>query len=104
LLYKRPMVVAYRLGAVTAFLLRTLGLVKVRHFAQPNLLAGEGVVPEFFQEQVTPRNLADAVARWLDDPAAVDALSARFAAIHRELRQDGARGAADAILDLVGSR
>jgi len=104
LLTQRPMVVAYRLGAVTAFLLRTLGLVKVRHFAQPNLLAGEGVVPEFFQEQVTPRNLADAVARWLDDPAAVDPLSARFAAIHRELRQDGARGAADAILDLVGSR
>jgi len=102
LLTQRPMVVAYRLGAMTAFLLRTLGLVKVRHFAQPNLLAGEGVVPEFFQEQVTPRNLASAVGAWLDDPAAVRALAARFAAIHRELRQDGARGAADAILQLLG--
>lgn len=101
LLTQRPMVVAYRLGAVTAFLLRTLGLVKVRHFAQPNLLAGEGVVPEFFQEQVTPENLAAALQAWLDDPAAVASLSARFAAIHAQLRQDGARGAARAILDLL---
>lgn len=104
LLTQRPMVVAYRLGGVTAFLLRTLGLVKVRHFAQPNLLAGEGVVPEFFQEHVTPENLARGLAAWLDDPAAVAALAARFGAIHRELRQDGARAAADAILELTDAR
>ena len=104
LLTQRPMVVAYRLGAVTAFLLRTLGLVKVRHFAQPNLLAGEGVVPEFFQERVTPANLAGALDAWLDDPRAVAALSQRFAAIHLQLRQDGARGAARAILDLLDHR
>jgi lipid-A-disaccharide synthase len=104
LLTQRPMVVAYRLGAITAFLLRTLGLVKVRHFAQPNLLAGEGVVPEFFQEQVTPDNLARAVAAWLDDPAAAVALSRRFAAIHLQLRQDGARAAARAILELLDRR
>ena len=104
LLTQRPMVVAYRLGAVTAFLLRTLGLVKVRHFSQPNLLAGEGVVPEFIQEQVTPENLARAVSAWLDDPAGVATLAARFEAIHRELRQDGARAAADVILELVGTR
>ena len=41
-LFKRPMVVAYRLGAITAFLLRTLGLVKIKHFSQPNLLRGRG--------------------------------------------------------------
>ncbi len=52
LLSGRPMVVAYRVSAVTAFLLRTLGLVKVRYFSQPNLLAGRRLVPEFFQEQV----------------------------------------------------
>ena len=32
------MVVAYRLGAITAFLLRTLRLVKLPYFSQPNLL------------------------------------------------------------------
>jgi lipid-A-disaccharide synthase len=101
LLSKRPMVVAYRLGRLTAFLLRELGIVKVRHFAQPNLLAGEALVPEFFQEQVTPMNLADALQRWLEDPAGVAALTARFATIHDTLRQDGARRAAQAILSLT---
>ncbi|HEX6638860.1 MAG TPA: lipid-A-disaccharide synthase, partial [Steroidobacteraceae bacterium] len=70
-LLARPMVVAYRLGAITAFLLRTLKLVKTRHFSQPNLLAGKELVPEFFQEAATPQNLSAALARWLDHPEEV---------------------------------
>lgn len=101
MLSKRPMVVAYRLGRLTAFLLRELGVVKVRHFAQPNLLAGERLVPEFFQEQATPAALADALRHWLDHPDEVEALQRRFRALHEGLRQDGARAAADAILELV---
>src|SRR5262245_34692705 len=54
LLCKRPMVVAYRLGALTAFLLRRLGLLKAPYFAQPNLLAGRRVVPELAQQEVSP--------------------------------------------------
>ena len=45
LLSGRPMVVAYRLSPVTAFLLKTMGLVKVRYFSQPNLLARRQLVP-----------------------------------------------------------
>ena len=58
-LFKRPMVVAYKLGVITAFLLRTLGLVKMQHFSQPNLLAGKELVPEFFQEAASAENLAE---------------------------------------------
>jgi len=54
--------VAYRVSAVTAFLLRTMGLVKVRYFSQPNLLAGRRLVPEFFQEQVSGAALGTAAA------------------------------------------
>lgn len=104
LLSQRPMVVAYRLGRFTAFLLRDLGVVKVRHFAQPNLLAGDALVPEFFQEAVTPANLAGALQRWLEDPAAAAALAVRFADIHASLRRDGARLAARAILDLADAQ
>jgi lipid-A-disaccharide synthase len=104
MLSKRPMVAAYRLGRFTAFLLRDLGIVKVRHFAQPNLLAGEQLVPEYFQEAVTPVVLAEALRRWLEDPAAVAALQQRFTALHATLRQDGARLAARAVLDLVNAR
>lgn len=101
-LCKRPMVVAYRLGAITALLLRTLGLVKVPYFSQPNLLAGQPLVPEFFQEAVTPRNLADALESELADPARAALLAREFRRIHESLRMDGARRAADAVLELVG--
>ena len=103
-LSKRPMVVAYRLGAITAFILQTFGLVKVKHFSQPNLLAGAELVPEFFQGAASPANLADALARWLEDPAAVAKVTAEFARIHETLRCDGAERAAAEVAELVTAR
>ncbi len=102
LLCKRPMVVAYRLGAVTAFLLRRLALVKVPYFSQPNLLLGERRVPEFFQEQVRPAALAAALAQEIADPARVQDLERRFLDQHQRLRCGGAERAAAAILKLLG--
>jgi len=101
LLSQRPMVVAYQLAPLTAFLLRRLGLVKVKHFAQPNLLVGREVVPEFFQEAATPAALGAAVLRWLEEPAALESLQRDFASVHQQLRQGGAGLAADAVLELV---
>jgi lipid-A-disaccharide synthase len=102
LLSKRPMVVAYRLAGLTAFLLRRLGLVKVRHFSQPNLLAGREVVPEFFQEAATPEALGAALLAWLDDPARVADAQAAFGEVHERLRCGGAALAAEAVLEVVG--
>ena len=101
LLCKRPMVVAYRLGALTAWMLKSLGLMKAPHFAQPNLLAGRRVVPELFQSEVTPERLGSEIARWLDSPAERAALEQLFADIHRQLRHGGSDRAADAVLRLV---
>jgi lipid-A-disaccharide synthase len=101
LLCKRPMVVAYRVAPLTAWIVRGLGLVKVPYCSQPNLLANEPLVPEFLQEQVTPPTLAAAVAAQLDDPALRLRLQERFLAMHRQLRQDGARAAARAVLDCL---
>jgi lipid-A-disaccharide synthase len=103
-LSKRPMVVAYRLGAVTAFLLRALKLVKPRHFSQPNLLAGKELVPEFFQEAATPQNLANALAHWVDHPEQVAQVCEEFALIHERLRCDGAERAANEVAELVTTR
>ena len=103
-LSKRPMVVAYRLGAITAFLLRTLGLVKIKHFSQPNLLAGKELVPEFFQEAASPANLANALAQWLEHPAEVVRVQQEFAAIHARLRCEGADRAAAEVAELLETR
>jgi lipid-A-disaccharide synthase len=104
LLCKRPMVVAYRLGRLTAFALRGLGLLKVAHFAQPNLLAGRRVVPELAQAEVTPERLGREVERWLAQPEEVAGLVAQFSAIHRQLRQGASERAAEAVLALAAGR
>jgi lipid-A-disaccharide synthase len=104
LLSSRPMVVAYRLGAFTAFLLKRLGLVKVPYFSQPNLLLGRRRVPEFFQEQVTGAALGAALLREIEDPQAVATLQKEFRGVHETLRRGGAARAADAILEYIGTR
>jgi len=102
LLSARPMVVAYRVSPVTAFVLRTMGLVKVRYFSQPNLLAGRRLVPEFFQEQVSGAALGQALLQELEDRGHVRELLEEFASVHRTLRRGGAARAADAILACAG--
>jgi lipid-A-disaccharide synthase len=101
LLTGRPMVVAYRLSAVTAFLLRTLGLVKVPYFSQPNLLVGRRLVPEFFQDEVSGAALGAALLHEIEDPLHVSELSREFRTVHEALRRGGAERAATAIVDCV---
>jgi lipid-A-disaccharide synthase len=101
LLSRRPMVVAYRLGAVTAFLLRRLGLVKVPYFSQPNLLVGRRLVPEFFQEQVSGEALGSALLHELEDREFLSELQQEFRTVHETLRRGGAERAASAILACV---
>jgi lipid-A-disaccharide synthase len=95
------MVVAYRFAAFTAFVLRSLGLVKVSFFSQPNLLVGRSLVPEFLQEQVSGQSIGNALLRVLDDPDYQTELEREFRQIHETLRLGGAARAASAILECV---
>jgi len=103
-LCKRPMVVVYRLGRVTAWLIRRFNLVKSAFFAQPNLLAGKRVVNEYFQEAIDPSMIADELLAWLDDEPRRAELERNFLDIHMQLKRDASERAARAILDLVHSR
>jgi lipid-A-disaccharide synthase len=104
LLYGCPMVVAYRVAPLTAFLARELGLVKVRYCSHPNLLASEELVPEFLQEAATPPVMAAAMQAALDDTQRRAFLQQRFRSIHLQLRQGGAAKAASCVLELVAAR
>ncbi|HPF25305.1 MAG TPA: lipid-A-disaccharide synthase [Steroidobacteraceae bacterium] len=103
-LSKRPMVVAYRLGRLTAAMLRWFGLVKVPHFSQPNLLASRELVPEFFQERVSGDDLGREVWQWFESPARVEQLQEEFLDIHHRLRQGGAALAARHIATLLEAK
>jgi len=100
MLFKRPMVVGYRMHSLTFALLRAL--VSVKFAALPNLLAGEGIVPELLQGDCTPERLAAALAGWLDDEAGVQRVQGRFAEIHGRLRRGAADRAAEAIAGMLG--
>jgi lipid-A-disaccharide synthase len=103
-LCKRPMVVVYRLGAMTAWILRRLKLVKARFFAQPNLLADRRVVGEYFQEEIVPESIGAELLMWLDDAERRSDLEQLFSRIHADLRRDAGTRAAQAILALLKSR
>lgn len=101
MLAKRPMVVGYRVAGTTYRLVKGLGMLKVDHYALPNVLAGEELVPELMQDDCTPPKLAAAVLRWFHDPGAAAALVPRFDAIHESLRRDASVYAARAVDELL---
>jgi lipid-A-disaccharide synthase len=103
-LCKRPMVVVYRLGWLTAWMLTKLNLVKSKFFAQPNLLADQRVVGEYFQHQIIPESIGAELLMWLDDTERRTALEQEFARIHADLRRGAGTRAAQAILDLLSAR
>jgi len=100
-LCKRPMVVVYRFGAMTAWLLRRLNLVKVKFFAQPNLLADRRVVGEYFQEEIVPESIGAELLMWLEDGERRSGLEREFSRIHAGLRRDAGTRAAQAIVALI---
>jgi lipid-A-disaccharide synthase len=62
-----PMVTAYRVGAVEAFILRRA--IRVPSVILANLVIGSEVIPEFLQENATPEKLSQALSEVLADSA-----------------------------------
>jgi lipid-A-disaccharide synthase len=101
-LLKRPMVITYRVPALTAKIMwprRYLPYVGL-----PNVLAGRFVVPELLQWDATPENLSQAVCNVLGDKHLIEALEAEFTGMHQLLRQSNAEKAAGAIAEFLQGR
>ncbi|KQV60438.1 lipid-A-disaccharide synthase [Pelomonas sp. Root1217] len=98
-LFKRPMVIAYRMNALNWWRMKGRGLQP--WVGLPNILAREFLVPELIQDACTPDNLAREAESLLADAARRAALHERFVQLHELLRQDTARRASDAIATLI---
>jgi lipid-A-disaccharide synthase len=101
MLINRPMVVAYRFAPLTYTVLKSLRLVQVEHFALPNLLAGERLVPELLQSEATPAALGAELLRWLKSPADRERLRQRFDALGTTLRCQASERAAEVVLGML---
>jgi len=99
LLYKRPMVVAYRLAPLTFWILKRM--VKSPYISLPNLLAQRLLVPELLQDDATPDALAQTLFPLIEGG---EEQTRGFDEIHRTLRRDASNQAADAVLTLIGHK
>lgn len=99
-LFKKPMVITYRVPALTAYLMRKKALLP--WIGLPNILARDFVVPERVQEAATPENLANDALAWLDDAPRQRAAIETFHAMHLSLRQDASARIAEAVQPYLG--
>jgi lipid-A-disaccharide synthase len=99
-LYKRPMVVSYRMPRLSAWLIRRKG--RIPYVALPNILAGRFLVPEFLQEQAQAAPIARALMEQLA-PGRREALAGPYAEMHHALLRDTPALAAQAILATAGA-
>jgi lipid-A-disaccharide synthase len=94
-LFKRPMVIAYNMHALSWQIMRRKKLQP--WVGLPNILLQDFAVPELLQEAATPEALADETLQWLVNPDMVRTLQARFEALHSLLKMDTTQLATDAI-------
>lgn len=97
-LFKKPMVIAYKLMRATWEIARHIVKPPV---GLPNILAGEMIVPELLQNAATGQALADALWFQLTDQANRQRLEERFLAMHYSLLRNTAQTSAEAILDVI---
>ena len=80
-----PEVIVYRISPVEAWFLGKFFL-KVRLFGIVNIILGEEVVPELFQDKFTPELVSDAALRLLDDVWLQSRIRGNYETLRRQLR------------------
>ena len=99
MLINRPMVAAYRVSALTAFIIRRFNMLKTKYFTLANNLCDEMLVPELIQEDLTAENILEEIEKqFLQNKKQRDYEKQRFHDMHLLLRKNASEQAAKAIL------
>lgn len=101
-LFKKPMVIAYKMMAAEWQILRHFGYQP--WIGLPNILAREFVVPELLQDAASPAALAEAMWRQLSDAPGRLRLIQRFTDMHHSLLRNSAQESAAAVLQVIAQR
>lgn len=98
-LVKRPMLVAFKAGWLSAVIVRRM--YKLPYFSLPNIILGEHFVKELFQEEVTIENIVPELLKLFESTDYQKQVQEKFSAIHKALKQDADKIAADAVTNLL---
>ncbi|THD58500.1 MAG: lipid-A-disaccharide synthase [Phenylobacterium sp.] len=101
-----PMVIGYRLGPVTAWIILRF-LLRTKWVTLFNIAARQFIAPELIQDDCTGERLAEEIALRLDDKALRDRqIAAQFDALDKMGRggPDPSEAAAEAVLKIVAAR
>ncbi len=96
-LLKKPMVVGYRIAAMTYFIVRKM--ISLKYFSLPNLLASVPRVAEFIQSELQASLMAPEVIKLFKDKHARQVQIEEFTYIHQLLRCNASRTAACAVIE-----
>ncbi|MGB9991888.1 lipid-A-disaccharide synthase [Pseudoduganella rhizocola] len=99
-LFKKPMVIAYRMMELEWQILRHFGYQP--WIGLPNILSREFVVPEMLQHAASPKALAEAMWKQLDDVPHRLQLVQRFTDMHHSLLRNSAQEGAAAVMKVIG--
>jgi lipid-A-disaccharide synthase len=99
MLLKKPMVVGYRMNALSFKILYPL--LKTAYVSLPNLLADKGLVPELIQDKATSESLSAEVVNLFK--ANNSELVEQFDKLHQQLSLDSSALATAAISQLIES-
>jgi lipid-A-disaccharide synthase len=94
-----PFAVVYRLSGLTWRLGRRL--VKLEHFAMPNLIAGRRVIPELIQDDFSAENVVAELKKIIPDGPERDTMIAGLAEVRARLKPSGVPAAHRAAKELL---
>jgi lipid-A-disaccharide synthase len=101
MLFKKPMVVAYKLSFLTHLIVKLLA--KIPYASLPNVLAGKMLVPECLQSRCTPEILSSELNKLLESDEQTEKMKMEFTDLSCQLKKNADLQAANAILELIGS-
>ncbi len=99
MLYKKPMVVTYKLSFLTHLIVKLLA--KIPYASLPNILAGKMLVPECLQSRCTPEILSFELNKLLTSAEQTKKMKMEFTSLSSQLKKNADLQAADAILELL---
>ena len=95
-----PTLLVYRVNALTYWLSKIL--VHLDSIGLPNIISGHRIMPELWQDEVTPENIEAAVLPWLVDAAAAEEARHLMAGVRWQMGEAGAvRRTAEIISEFV---